>query len=134
MADALFRLATQGHVRWYRATGGRFAGKNMLLLTTTGRRTGKERVTPLMLVEDGENYLVAGSVGGAPHHPGWYYNLTEDPEVTIQVGPTIERRTARITEGEERDRLFQRFIDANPQFGKYQQRTDRVIPVVVLEP
>lgn len=134
LAEMAFRLFTTGHARWYRAMNGRFAGKNLLVLTTTGRKTGKARMTPLMGIEDGADYLVAGSVGGAPRHPGWYFNLKENPDVTIQIGATVERRTARIAEGEERDRLFQKFVDTNPQFGKYQQRTDRVIPVVVLEP
>lgn len=134
LAETAFRLVTTGHARWYQALNGRFAGKNVLVLTTTGRRTGKTRMSPLMGVQDGDNYLVAGSVGGGPRHPGWYHNLKEDPEVTIQVGATVERRIARITAGAERDRLYQKFIDANRQFAVYQDRTDRIIPVVVLEP
>lgn len=134
VAETMFRLFTQGHARWYQAMGGRLAGKNVLLLTTTGRKTGKTRVSPLRRIEDGDNYLIAGSVGGAPRHPGWYYNLTANPSVTVQVGTHVERRTARITEGDERHRLWEKFVAADRRFADYQQRTERVIPVVVLEP
>ncbi len=133
-ADTAFKLATQGHVRFYKATGGKWAGKRLLLLTTTGRKTGKPRVNPLMRIEDGDNYVVVGSVGGAPRHPGWYYNLQDNPHVQVQVGSTIENRIARIAEGDERDQLWQRFVDADKRFADYQTKTDRVIPVVVLEP
>jgi deazaflavin-dependent oxidoreductase (nitroreductase family) len=133
-AETTFRLATQGHVKFYKATGGKFAGKRLLLLTTTGRRSGKLRVSPLMRIENGDDYLVAGSMGGAPHHPGWFHNLQENPRVQVQVGRNIENRFARIADGEERDRLWQKFIDARRQFADYQERTERLIPVVVLEP
>ena len=133
-ADAAFRLAMRGHVSFYRATGGRFAGKELLLLTTTGRKTGKLRVNPLRRIEDGPNYLIAGSVGGAPRHPGWFFNLQDNPHVQVQVGSTLENRTARITEGEERDRLWKRFVEADERFASYERKTDRMIPVVVLEP
>lgn len=133
-ADTAFRVATQGHVQFYKATGGKFAGRQLLLLTTRGRKTGKLRVSPLMRIEDGDNYLITGSVGGSPQHPGWFHNLRDDPHVQVQVGRMIENRIARVAEGEERDRLWQRFVDARSQFGDYQERTDRVIPVVVLEP
>ena len=133
-AETAFRVATQGHVRFYKAMGGRFAGSRLLLLTTTGRKSGRARTMPLMRIEDGDNYVVAGSVGGAPSHPGWYYNLMDNPQVTVQVGRTVENRTARIAEGEERDRLWARFIEAESRFADYEKRTDRIIPVVVLEP
>ncbi|NNC91298.1 MAG: nitroreductase family deazaflavin-dependent oxidoreductase [Acidimicrobiia bacterium] len=133
-ADTAFRAFMQGHVNFYKATGGRFAGKRLLLLTTTGRKTGKLRVSPLMRIEDGDNYLVAASVGGAPRNPGWFHNLQENPLVQVQVGHTIENRRARITRGEERDRLWQKFVEARRQFADYQERTERTIPVVVLEP
>lgn len=134
LADTAFRIATQGHVQFYKATGGKFAGKQLLLLTTRGRNTGKLRMSPLMRIEDGDNYLIAGSVGGSPRHPGWFHNLKDDPHVQVQVGSKIENRVARIAEGEERDRLWQKFVEARSQFGDYQERTDRIIPVVVLEP
>jgi deazaflavin-dependent oxidoreductase (nitroreductase family) len=134
LAETAFRLFTTGHARWYRMMKGRLAGKNVLLLTTIGRKTGKTRVSPLLGLKDGDNYLVAGSVGGAPRHPGWYYNLKANPEIRVQVGATVECRIASIAEGEERDQLYQKFIDANRQFAVYQDRTERTIPVVVLEP
>jgi len=133
-AETAFRMATQGHVRFYKAMGGRFAGSRLLLLTTTGRKSGRPRTTPLMRIEDGDNYVVAGSVGGAPSHPGWYYNLMDNPRVMVQVGRTVENRTARIADGEERHRLWARFIEAEGRFADYEKRTDRIIPVVVLEP
>jgi deazaflavin-dependent oxidoreductase (nitroreductase family) len=133
LADTVFKAFTQAHVRFYRLMGGRFAGKRVLLLTTTGRKTGKPRVSPLMRIDDGDRYVVTGSVGGAPRHPGWYYNLQANGHVQVQVGSNIENRTARIAEGEERDRLWQKFVEADKRFAAYQDKTDRVIPVVVLE-
>jgi deazaflavin-dependent oxidoreductase (nitroreductase family) len=114
--------------------GGKYAGKHLLLLTTTGRKSGRARTVPLRRIEDGNNLLVAGSVGGAPNHPGWYYNLQAEPAVKVQVGNQTEDRTARITSGDERDRLWQMFVDADKRFASYEAKTDRVIPVVVLEP
>jgi deazaflavin-dependent oxidoreductase (nitroreductase family) len=134
LSDTAFRLTTQGHVRFYKATGGRFAGKRILLLTTRGRKSGRLRVSPLMHVEDGDRYLVAASMGGAPRHPGWFHNLTDDPNVQVQVGRVVENRTARIAEGAERERLWQKFVDVDKRFADYQKKTERVIPVVVLEP
>ena len=134
IADAAFRLSTQGHARFYKATGGKLAGKNLLLLTTTGRRTGRERTTPLMRIEDGDNYVVAGSVGGAARHPGWYHNLIANPNVRVQVGRSVSARTARIARGEERQRLWAAFEAAEARFASYAAKTDRTIPVVVLEP
>lgn len=132
-ADTVFRTFTQAHVAFYKAMGGRFAGRRLLLLTTTGRKSGKLRVSPLMRIEDGDNYVVAGSMGGAPSHPGWYYNLKENPHVMVQIGRTVENRVARIAEGEERDRLWAKFVEAEERFADYESKTDRIIPVVVLE-
>ena len=134
IAESAFRMAVAGHVWWYRTMRGRFAGAGILLLTTTGRRTGKERVSPLVRIDHGNDYLIAASMGGAPQHPGWYFNVLDNPAVTVQIGGEIEPRTARVAEGEERDRLFQLFVDRNERFATYQERTDRIIPVVVLEP
>lgn len=134
LADTLFRASIQAHVRFYQATGGKFAGKRLLLLTTTGRKTGKQRVNPLMHIADGDNYVVAASAGGAPRHPGWYYNIVANPYVQIQTGRTVEKRTARITEGEERERLWAKIVEADKRFARYPSKTDRTIPVIVLEP
>lgn len=134
LGETIFRVMNNGHTRWYQTMGGRFAGRNLLLLTTTGRKSGRQRVVPLRRIEDGDNLLVAGSVGGAPQHPGWYFNLEANPAVQVQVGNEVEDRTARIAEGEERDRLWQLFVDADKRFASYEGKTDRVIPVVVLSP
>ena len=134
MAESAFRVAVAGHVFWYRTLKGRFAGKSLLLLTTTGRRTGRERVSPVLRIDDGPDYLIAASMGGAPRHPGWYFNLLANPAVTVQVGGRVEPRAARVAHGAERDRLFQKFVDRDRRFARYQERTDRTIPVVVLEP
>ena len=91
-------------------------------------------MSPLLRIEEGDDYLITGSAGGSPRHPGWFHNLRNDPHVQVQVGRKIENRIARVAEGEERDRLWQKFLDARSQFGEYQERTDRIIPVVVLEP
>ena len=134
LADTLFRLAIGGHVAWYRLTGGRLAGSRVLLLTTTGRRTGLERTSPLMYLEEGDAYVVAASMGGAPRHPGWFHNLQANPSVTVQVGALATQRRARVIEGAERDELWQRFVTTQPRFEQYQEKTDRTIPVVALEP
>lgn len=134
LGESAFRFLTQAHVKFYKATGGTFAGKNLLLLTTIGRKSGQPRVNPLMRIEDGDYYVVAGSAGGSARHPGWYHNLTANPQVQVQVGRTVEDRIARVTEGKERERLWQRFVTADKRFAAYQERTDRTIPVIALEP
>jgi deazaflavin-dependent oxidoreductase (nitroreductase family) len=128
------------HVRRYRETGGEIGyvwnGVPSLILTTTGRKSGQPRDTPLICAADGEDgntYVVIASQGGAPTHPQWYYNLTANPQVRVQVKNDIFAATARIAEGEERDRLWRLMAEAWPSFDVYQTRTDRVIPVVVLE-
>ena len=108
-------------------------GGRALLLTTVGRRTGKVRTSPLMFVTVDGTPVVTATAGGSPRHPGWYYNLEANPEVTVQIGPDVSTRRARITIGEERTALFRRFVDRDPRFAKYETRADRVIPVVVLE-
>ena len=132
-------LYGQEHVRQYRETGGAVGhiwkeGSTILLLTTTGRKTGKLTTTPLIYARDGDNYVIVASQGGAPQHPGWYRNLVKTPEVEVQVeGETFFAR-ARTAEGEERERLWAKANEVWPHYAEYQTRTDRVIPVVVLEP
>jgi deazaflavin-dependent oxidoreductase (nitroreductase family) len=113
--------------------GGRWEGRDLLLLTTKGRRSGRPHTTPIVYARDGDRLLVYASKGGAPQHPDWYLNLVANPEVTVEVG--VERFTASATplEGEERDRRFAEHADRSPAFAEYQARTDRVIPVVALE-
>ena len=125
--------------RWaYQNTGGRLGsrmnGMPVLLLTTTGRRTGRRRTTPLQYLRDGEKYVVVASNAGEPRHPAWFFNLKADPEASIQVGRTQTGVSAREVTGEERDRIWSRIIEADRSYSEYQERATRQIPVVTLEP
>ncbi|MEO3888089.1 nitroreductase family deazaflavin-dependent oxidoreductase [Nonomuraea sp. B5E05] len=113
--------------------GGMFEGAPLLLLTTTGARSGKQSTTPLMYLPDGDRHVVIASAGGADKHPAWYHNLRATPKATIEVGvDTFEARAVAV-EGEERDRLYARMVAQAPQFAEYEAKTTRRIPVVVLE-
>ncbi len=127
------------HQWLYENTDGRIGaslgGRPMLLLRTVGRRSREPRTAALLYVRDGNAYAVIASKGGAPHHPGWFHNLTAQPDVEIQVGRARIPVRARVAEGEERSRLWARADEINQgQYATYQCRTSRVIPVVVLEP
>jgi len=112
--------------------GGNFEGAPLLLLHTTGRRTGRERVNPLMYLKDGERLLVFASKGGADTNPDWYYNLKAHPDIRAEVGDkTIDMRAQEVT-GTERDGLYARQASRYPAFADYQRRTKRVIPVIAL--
>lgn len=120
--------ANGGHV------GGNFAGAPLLLLHSTGAKSGLERVSPMMYLADGDRYLVFASKAGAPSNPDWYYNLKANPRVTIEVGTqTIEVEAADL-EGEERTRMYDKQAALYSGFATYQENTDRVIPVVALTP
>ena len=132
------KLYGQEHVRRYRETGGEVGhiwkeGSTVLLLTTKGRKTGEDRTTPLIYARDGDDYVIVASQGGAPEHPGWYRNLTKTPEVELQVEDDVFPARARTAEGEERERLWRKANEIWPHYEEYAERTDRVIPVVVLE-
>lgn len=132
-------LFGQEHVDTYRETGGQVGhewkpGVYTLLLTTTGRRSGQPYTTPLIYGEDGDDYVVVASKGGAAEHPDWYRNLEADPEVTIQVGDDVTDATARTVAGEERERLWSMMSEIWPDYDEYARKTDREIPVVVLTP
>lgn len=114
--------------------GGQFAGAPMLLLHTTGARSGAERVNPLVYQPDGENLVIFASKGGAPTHPDWYHNLATHPDVTVEVGDRTVPMRARVAEGAERERIWERQKKVMPGFADYEANTTRVIPVVVLEP
>jgi deazaflavin-dependent oxidoreductase (nitroreductase family) len=123
----------------YRASGGRLGGRirsgaPVLLLTTTGRKSGKRRTTPLLYLEDAGNYVVIASVGGAPRHPAWYLNLLANPMATIEVGRRKLAVTARTATPEERARLWRLAVQMYPGYDDYQARTSREIPVVILAP
>lgn len=126
------------HKAWYRLTGGRLGGKfhgePMVLLTTTGRKTGQERTWPLLALRDGDAYLFAASNSGHDHHPAWYLNLEADPEVHVRDGAKTIHGRARITTGAERADLYRRFVDVFDNYAKYAEATSREIPVVVVEP
>lgn len=114
--------------------GGHFEGWTLLLLHTTGARSGMERVNPLVYVTDGDRYLVAASKGGADTHPDWYFNVQANPEVAIEVGGKTMRARAAFPAGAERDELYAMLAARHSFFSGYQEGTDRVIPVVALEP
>src|SRR5215207_331382 len=134
----LGKVMTGTHAAIYRASDGKVVGRMfnrpLLLLTTTGRKTGKERTTPLMYVEDGKNLVVIASNGGAPYHPAWYLNLKANPDVSVRVRERDLRARAQEAKGEERRRLFARLVDAYSGYEDYQRRTEREIPVIVLRP
>jgi deazaflavin-dependent oxidoreductase (nitroreductase family) len=112
--------------------GGNFEGRPLLLLTTTGAKSGHARTAPVMYLADGDRWLIFASKAGSPRNPDWFHNLTANPDVTIEVGTeTIEARAA-VAGPEERDTLYAKQVSLYPQFGEYEQRTTRKIPVVVL--
>lgn len=114
--------------------GGPFEGASMLLLHTTGARTGLPRVNPLVYLPDGDRYVVFGSKGGAPTNPDWYHNLLANPDVTIEVGTrTIPVRAREVT-GPERDELYARQVERRASFAEYPKKTTRLIPAIALEP
>lgn len=130
-------LFGQEHVDRYRATGGRegheWQGTHCLILTTTGRSSGEPRDSPLIYGRHGGDLLVVASKGGAPEHPAWYLNLKEHPQVTVQVAEEVFEATARDATAEERPEMWQVMVREWPAYDEYQQKTDRTIPVVVLE-
>ena len=121
----------------FRANGGKvggpFAGGNMLLLTTTGARSGQPRVSPLAYSSDGDRIVAIASKGGAPTNPDWFHNLIANPIVTVERGTETFQARATVPEAAERDRLFDQVSAQMPGFAEYQRNTTRKIPVVLLE-
>lgn len=113
--------------------GGDFAGSPMLLLTTTGARSGLARVNPLVYTKDGDRYVIIASKAGAPEHPHWFHNLVANPLVTVEVGTETFAARATVVEGEERQRLYAQQAERMPVFQEYAAKAGREIPVVVLE-
>ncbi|WP_112245944.1 nitroreductase family deazaflavin-dependent oxidoreductase [Kribbella monticola] len=109
-------------------------GKGVILLTTRGAKTGKIRKTPLMRVEHDGRYAVVASLGGAPKHPVWYFNVKAEPKVQLMDGDVTRDFVARELEGAERELWWDRAVEAWPDYANYQTKTDRLIPVFVLEP
>jgi deazaflavin-dependent oxidoreductase (nitroreductase family) len=114
--------------------GGMFEGKPLLLLHNVGAKSGTDFVTPLVYLDDGGNWVIFASKGGAPNNPGWYHNLKANPAVSIEIGSETVDVTAEEATGEERDRLYSTQEEQQPQFAEYAQNTDRKIPVIVLKP
>lgn len=133
----IFRAMSSLHTAFYRATGGAVGGAMkgapILLLTTSGRKSGKRRVTPLLYLRDGDDLVVVASKGGAPKHPAWYLNLRSAAEVEARLGRTTEPRRARTASPEERERLWPMLVGLYPGYAAYQEQTSREIPVVILE-
>jgi deazaflavin-dependent oxidoreductase (nitroreductase family) len=113
--------------------GGPFEGAPVLLLTSTGARSGERRTTPVMYLPDDDRMVIFASKGGAPTNPAWYHNLIANPTAVVEVGPETVEVNARVTSGDERERLFNRQAGLYPQFADYAQKTSREIPVVALE-
>jgi deazaflavin-dependent oxidoreductase (nitroreductase family) len=116
-----------------RATSGPFMGREMLILTTKGAKSGEARENPLVYTRDGDHFIIVASKGGAPTHPSWYHNLVKHPDVTVEVLGEKFKARAQVPQGDERERLYQQHASINPNFHEYRQKTTRTIPVVVLE-
>ncbi|MFI6374175.1 nitroreductase family deazaflavin-dependent oxidoreductase [Streptomyces sp. NPDC050546] len=127
-------------VELYESSGGTegttLQGSKMpvVVLTSRGAKSGKLRKTPVMRVEHEGRYAAVASLGGAPKHPVWYFNLKSDPHVELQDGPRKQDMTAREVTGEEKSEWWDRAVAAYPAYADYQKKTDREIPVFVLEP
>lgn len=123
----------------YRKSGGKILGRfgrlDALLITTLGRKTGKTRTNPVGYIYDGGRFAVCGAYGGEAVHPAWFLNLRAVPKATVEVGREKIDVTAEVlSDGPERDRIWGRMVDVFPSFGKFQNKTDRLIPVVILTP
>lgn len=130
------RVMTPVMVRVHRLSGNRFAGMDLLYLTTVGARSGQARVTPLARFDDGQGgWLVVASAGGATNHPGWYHNIAAHPDdVRAEVDGLLRRVEVQQLEGEAREAAWQQIVGRAPRFGGYQQKTDRQLPVLRLAP
>jgi F420H(2)-dependent quinone reductase len=140
VADRSWSVLTplmRAHAAIFRATGGRIGGSlpglpALLLLDHVGARTGRDRSTPLVYMPDGDDFVIVASKGGYPKHPAWLHNLRAHPETQIQIGgERIRVRAAEATDA-ERERIWPRAVEYNPHWGRYEKRTDRKIPIVIL--
>ncbi len=135
--DTDMKSFNQQVIEEFRANGGKvggmFEGAPMLLLTTTGAKTGRRLTSPLVYGQDGDRLLIFASKGGAPTNPAWYHNLVANPTVTIEVGAETFDARATVVTGDERDRLYAEQAERMPNFATYQQNTTRVIPVIALD-
>ena len=134
----IFKLFLAFHVGIYRLSGGKLGGSmggsRVLLLTTTGRKSGKVHTIPLGCFDHKDGYVIVASNGGQPTHPAWYHNLKSNPRVTVQVLDKVLSVTAEVLSGEARAQAWQRVIATAPSYANYEKRTTREIPVVLLRP
>ena len=134
----MLKLILKVMVFLYNVSGGRIGGKmgkvSVLLLTTTGRKTGKQRTLPMVYIMDSSAYVITASAGGAEKHPGWFFNIRSNPQATIQVKDKPIKVTAEIAGPEKKPELWARLVEVAPNFAGYQKRTSREIPMVILHP
>jgi F420H(2)-dependent quinone reductase len=132
------RIITGIHTFFYRLSGGKMGGRlgksPVLLLITTGRKTGKQRTTPLFYLKDGDNLILVASDGGSPTHPTWWLNLQANPQAGVELGSKKLRATARQADAEERKRLWPLLVAMHAGYAEYQKKTTRDIPLVILSP
>jgi len=142
VADRLWPVLNrlmQGHAAVYRASGGRIGHRlpglpPILLLDHVGAKSGRRRTTPLVYVRDGQDIVIVASKGGHPRHPGWFHNVRANPDTTVQIGAETRVVHARVANPNERARLWPRVVEAYSGYREYQERTEREIPLVILEP
>src|SRR5436853_6922678 len=138
MANAMQRVLGSLNRAVYRASGGKLGGTMkgapILLLTTTGRKSGKPRTMPLLYLEDDGRLVVVASSGGSPGHPAWFLNLRENPEVEVEIGRERRTMSARTATPEERERLWRQVVAMYNGYDSYQRKTSREIPLVILDP
>ncbi len=132
-ADFTTALVADFRANGGKVTSGPFLGRNLLLLTTTGVRSGEARLAPLVYTRDGDPIVIVASKGGAPTHPSWYLNILANPVVTVELGGETFQARASVVEGPERDRLYGAHATMHPTFKEYAEQTTRVIPVVELD-
>ena len=138
MNPTLVKMVSLSHRFWYQLTGGliggSFLGKPILLLRTTGRKSGRSYTTPLQYLQDGDDMVLAASNGGSNRHPNWCLNLQANPQAEVQIMRQTRHVTAELANGKERARLWGRLVDMYPGYQDYQMTARREIPVVVLRP
>lgn len=139
IANPVIRIMSRVNTWLYRLTGGRVFGKwlhgePIVLVTVTGRKTGRKLTVPLVALHDGERVIVVASKGGMDDHPLWYLNLVADPEVQVQEGTSTRRMRAKTADDAERAHYWPKLVALNGDFADYQARTARKIPVIILSP
>ena len=138
MGKSIFRGFLGIFVFLYRLSGGRFGGSmqglSVLMLTTTGAKTGQKRTVPLGYFETDGHPVIIGSNAGADTHPGWYFNLKRNPRATVEIGNNRSDVSAQIAAPDRRDQLWARLVELSPAYGNYAKKTSRVIPMVELLP